>query len=69
MMPIPPINYQNQSCVRLGQEMQRNFPTKVAAYRHGNGHGRLRHSVHGGGDQRGLQRDLPGQCRCEILRK
>lgn len=28
MMPIPPISYQNQSCVRLGQEMQLNFPPK-----------------------------------------
>lgn len=27
-MPIPPISYQNQSCVRLGQEMQLNFPPK-----------------------------------------
>lgn len=34
----------------------------LVSYRHSYCHGRLCHSVHGGGNERGFQCNLPGQC-------
>lgn len=42
--------------------------SKAASYRHSDGHGWLCDRVHGGGDERGLQCDLPGQRWCQVLR-
>lgn len=81
-MPIPPISCQiknkskknNIAYLRIKKSMRSlsQYSSrfgKAVSYRHSNRHGWLCDSVHGGGDERGLQCDLPGQRWGQVLRE